>query len=103
MCGPGSSASLDDPAGDDDDDDETSEGEESEAGDDDPAVEDNGEEADPVRPDDLAMPNFDEGVDEPITPTEPEDSHDDEEWSYFVHVLVKCSLWLAQKDIFPPI
>jgi len=85
MCDPGTSGSHDDPQGDESDDEEAgdSEGEESEAGDDDPVVEDNGGEGDPVRPDGLAEPNFDAGEDEPITPTEPEDSpDDDEEWSY---------------------
>ena len=81
MCDPGTSGSHDDPQGDESDDD--SEGEESEAGDDDPVIEDNGGEGDSVRPDGLAAPNFDEGEDDPITPTEPEDSPGhDEEWSY---------------------
>lgn len=60
-------------------------------------VEDNGGENDPVRPDGFAEPTCDK--DEPITPTEPEDSPgDDEEWSSF-YVLSKCSTWFTQNNI----
>ena len=62
-------------------------------------VEDNGGENDPVRPDGFAEPTCDKGEDEPITPTEPEDSPgDDEEWSSF-YVLSKCSTWFTQNNI----